>query len=145
MTDAQLRACTASAWEGDPSRCRWCNGELSGRQLRWCGSCSNEFAVNHWWTSARRRARKRDGFACVRCGAKEGHDESGEIRRGRDGKPVILQVHHRVQILGRHGETGCHHHLEGLETLCTVCHLEEHHGTRKPTYDQLSIEEVAAA
>lgn len=23
---------------------------------------------------------------------------------------------------GRHTETGCHHHLDGLQTLCTECH-----------------------
>lgn len=36
-----------------------------------------------------------------------------------------LEVNHLVPILGRHGEFGCHHHLDGLETLCHTCHLQE--------------------
>ena len=44
-----------------------------------------------------------------------------------------LQVHHKIPILGRHSISGCHHHVAGLETLCTVCHLAEHHGERPPT------------
>lgn len=36
-----------------------------------------------------------------------------------------LEVDHITPILGRHGTFGCHHHLEGLRTLCYECHLQE--------------------
>jgi hypothetical protein len=36
-----------------------------------------------------------------------------------------LEVNHKVPILGRHGQSGCHHHLDGVETLCRRCHLVE--------------------
>lgn len=35
-----------------------------------------------------------------------------------------LEVNHVVPIIGRHGETGCHHHQSGLEVLCHACHVE---------------------
>ena len=35
-----------------------------------------------------------------------------------------MEVNHKVPILGRHAEAGCHHHLDGLETLCHRCHVE---------------------
>lgn len=36
-----------------------------------------------------------------------------------------LEVNHIEPILGRHGQNGCHHHLEGIETLCHACHVTE--------------------
>lgn len=36
-----------------------------------------------------------------------------------------LEVNHMEPILGRHAEKGCHHHLDGLETLCHACHVTE--------------------
>jgi len=35
-----------------------------------------------------------------------------------------LEVNHRTPVLGKHAEAGCHHHLDGLETLCHRHHLE---------------------
>jgi hypothetical protein len=62
------------------------------------------------WSVAREAAKKRDNWTCVRpdCG-----------RRRMAG----LEVNHVVPILGRHAEVGCHHHLDGLETLCHDHHL----------------------
>lgn len=54
---------------------------------------------------------KRDGFVCVRAGC--------DSTRG-------LQVHHLTPVLGKHAVTGCHHHLDGLETLCHEHHVEAH-------------------
>lgn len=43
-----------------------------------------------------------------------------------------LQVNHRTPILGLHNHSGCHHHLDGLETLCDrPCHLEETNRQRR--------------
>lgn len=36
-----------------------------------------------------------------------------------------LEVNHITPILGRHGEFGCLHHRDGLETLCGRCHKDE--------------------
>lgn len=114
-SDAALLACTASAWAGDPKRCRWCDGELTGRRTRWCrDECANEYARNHWWSTASVMAKKRDGWRCVECGSQIG-----------------LEAHHLIPVLGRHGESGCHHHLEGLVTLCADCHLEAHRELRE--------------
>lgn len=41
-----------------------------------------------------------------------------EARRHR------LEVNHKHPVLGRHSQSGCHHHLDGLETLCHACHLD---------------------
>ena len=35
-----------------------------------------------------------------------------------------LEVNHRVPRRGGGYHAGCHHHLEGLETLCHRCHAE---------------------
>lgn len=35
-----------------------------------------------------------------------------------------LEVNHITPILGRHKINGCHHHLDGTETLCRRCHLQ---------------------
>jgi hypothetical protein len=143
-SDEALLECTASSWEGDPKRCRWCNGELTGRQRRWCGECGNEFGRNHLWSWASNAAKRRDNYQCVVCrrDPREVYEEKLELgwvpREAH--RFLILQVHHRVPVLGRHAETGCHHHLDGLETLCAHHHLERHHGTRKPTDEQLRIE-----
>lgn len=37
-------------------------------------------------------------------------------------QPIRFEVDHIVEIRGKHGQAGCHHHLDGLRTLCSVCH-----------------------
>lgn len=117
-SDQHLILCTASAWTGAKRQCRWCDAALTGRKLRWCSNeCANQYGNNHWWSAASEEAKKRDGYVCVECG-KAGTDH-GIGKRG-------LQVHHLSPILGRHGVSGCHHHLDGLVTLCKAHHLEAH-------------------
>lgn len=128
--DRELRACPLfAAWDGSKTNCRACNKPLRGRQQRWCSpGCAAVWGNNHWWTSARRAALKRDEHKCVRCGT--------PTRR-------LLQVHHKTPVLGRHGETGCHHHIDGLETLCLRCHGLGHHGDNSrfaPRAEQFGIE-----
>lgn len=36
-----------------------------------------------------------------------------------------LEVNHKTPCLGQHKLNSCAHHLDGLETLCHSCHLEE--------------------
>ncbi len=133
--DAHLLTCPLSTWEGDPKRCRWCNAELPKRRRRWCGDeHAREWDRNHFWNAARFAALRRDGEKCIRCGDHDHRDADGIWHSAR------LQVHHKEPILGRHGETGCHHHLDGLETLCHTHHLEAHHGPRPPRNAQLPLE-----
>jgi hypothetical protein len=103
--------CALAFGDNDEKRCVWCGNALTGRQQRWCSKdCADEFGRNHWWGWVRKAALARDGEACVRCGA--------DWRAG-------LEVNHVVPILGKHGASGCHHHLAGVETLCHECHLDE--------------------
>ena len=62
------------------------------------------------WSQARRSARKRDGFACQRCG-KTTEDE------GR-----ALDVHHIKPFRCFNGDYKAAHHLDNLITLCNSCH-----------------------
>ncbi len=136
-SDESMLSCTASAWKGDKDSCRWCNSMLPGMRRRWCSDeCAASFGRNHWWTSASRAAVKRDGRRCVRCGA----TELDPRRRKGKTSSVYLEVHHKIPVKGRHSVSGCHHHLDGLETLCCDCHLDEHHG--EPP-DQLSLPQAA--
>lgn len=127
MTDAALLQCSLSDWRGDPQRCRWCDFLLHGRQRRWCSAeCRDRMVTNHYWSFARASALKRDAYRCVRCGARKLARIKGRIIRRR------LDVHHMTPVRGKRAECGCHHHLDGLETLCggkrDTCHGAEHWG-----------------
>ncbi len=106
---AALNACSLMSEPGD-GRCGWCSAEIPARRRRWCSDrCSRSFQNNHWWPAARRTARRRDKYACRRCGRKR----LDKIR---------LEVNHIEPALGRHSEVSCAHHLANLETLCHECH-----------------------
>lgn len=101
--------CSLSGWSKVPGFCRWCNAELTGRRTSWCSkACSQTFLDNHYWAFAREECLRRDQRQCIGCGA-DWH--------------ANLQVNHITPILGKHGKTGCWHHLDGLETLCHACHV----------------------
>jgi len=86
--------------------CGWCGAPLPPGRRMWCrGRCATKFWNNHWWPRARRAAKRRDKYRCVRCG---------------EGGP--LEINHRAPCLGAHGTPGCAHHLDNLETLCVPCH-----------------------
>lgn len=97
-------------------RCDWCGADLprlkSGNvnpNRRWCSdACSNTYWSNHMWAMASAAARVRDGHKCVRCGS-----------------PASLEVNHIEPRKGGGYANGCHHHLDGLETLCHNCHVLE--------------------
>jgi hypothetical protein len=141
-SDAGVLLCSASKWEGDTSLCRWCNGELPKRRTRWCSDdCSWSFTRNHMWSSASRAARKRDGDMCVECRMypRDARDKAlaDHLQPAQARRYLVLQVHHKTPVLGQHGVFGCHHHLDGLETVCLHHHLERHHGDQNA---QLAIE-----
>jgi 5-methylcytosine-specific restriction endonuclease McrA len=86
--------------------CPWCAAPLPKGRRTWCRDrCATAFWKNHWWSRARRAAKRRDKYACVRCGG---------------GRPI--EVNHIVPCLGAHGTLSCAHHLKNLETLCVACH-----------------------
>ena len=120
-----------------PGGCAWCGGELTGRRTTWCSDrCGTAFWTNHWWTLARRAAKRRDKYRCRNCGAAAPTRPSrtryaaeaayrGAMRRWRAAKKSErMEVDHRVPCRGKHGVVSCDHHLDNLETLCVACHSE---------------------
>lgn len=120
-----------------PQRCGWCGGALPKGRRTWCSDrCADGFWKNHWWSLARRAAKRRDKYRCARCGHVPVKRPSKRVpiapsaynaamrawrkARTRD----RLEVNHRIPCNGRHGTLSCDHHLENLETLCVACHQE---------------------
>lgn len=116
--DEIYRACALSAWAGDSAACRWCNGLLPARSGRFCRpQCARAARENHEFGGAggaRESALVRDGYRCrwTGCGAPATHEHA-------------LEVHHIHACHGRHGTSGCWHHLDGLVSLCHAHHLVE--------------------
>jgi hypothetical protein len=48
---------------------------------------------------------------------------------------LMLEVNHKEQVWGKHGVAGCHHHVDGLETLCRPCHKKVTAAQRKRKVD----------
>jgi 5-methylcytosine-specific restriction endonuclease McrA len=116
---ALLSVCALANKSGEG--CAWCGGELPKRRRTWCGDrCANAFWTNHWWTLARRAAKRRDRYRCKRCGERAPKRGSAEWRALRKTKRV--EVNHIVQAQGAHVRLSCLHHLTNLETLCVSCH-----------------------
>lgn len=138
----QAGACRTSRWRGAAERCRWCDAPVAPG-FAWCGNrCEDEYRANHWWDHARRAALARDGHRCVRCGLGPGAEAAARalarvlLRLGpfdaarlwateawRDlDLACQVEVNHVVPRVGAGYGSGCHHHLDGLETLCHRCH-----------------------
>ena len=150
----QAGRCASSVWSGEPARCRWCD-QPARPGSPWCGHrCEDEYRRNHWWDQAREAAVTRDGGCCVRCGLGPGTRTvarlllralipMGPVEAARlwQGQPwrcfaqaCELEVNHIEPRVGRGYASGCHHHLEGLETLCHRCHVHTtsaQHGARR--------------
>ncbi|MGZ3502929.1 MAG: hypothetical protein ACXWNJ_00820 [Vulcanimicrobiaceae bacterium] len=115
--------------------CAWCGTELPQRRRTWCSDrCGTAFWNNHWWTLARRAAKRRDKYRCKRCGHALPKRPSrstcssekayrAAMRAWRTQRRTgRLEVNHRDPCRGQHGQLSCAHHLENLETLCVTCH-----------------------
>jgi hypothetical protein len=111
--------------------CWWGGEELQGRRLRWCSdACLSVYRVNHEWRAASWAARRRDGDRCRRCGLHAKDDANVKLRRRdwySDGRDLVeywpMEVNHVEPRRGAGYDPGCHHHLDGLETLCHRCHV----------------------
>lgn len=138
----QALACPVSRWRGAAERCRWCD-RPAAPGFAWCGNrCEDEYRANHWWDHARRAALARDANRCVSCGI--GPDtlvlvrsvarvvlHLGPVGAARlwatdEWRAVelacLVEVNHVEPRVGAGYGSGCHHHLDGLETLCHGCH-----------------------
>ena len=106
MTKSAALVALCTLAQPNAGACSWCAAPLPKGRRMWCRDrCAAAFWKNHWWSRARRAAKRRDKYACVRCGG---------------GRPI--EVNHIVPCLGAHGTLSCAHHLENLETLCVPCH-----------------------
>jgi len=115
--------------------CGWCGALLPPRRRTWCSErCGTAFWTNHWWTLARRAAKRRDKYRCQACGAgapkrptRTAFATLAKYRAAMSAwrfakKTQRMEVNHRVPCRGKHGTVSCDHHLDNLETLCITCH-----------------------
>ncbi|HTD35127.1 MAG TPA: HNH endonuclease [Candidatus Elarobacter sp.] len=142
--DALIAVCTL-ARSRSAGTCAWCGEELPPRRRSWCSDrCGDAFWANHWWSVARRTAKRRDRYRCKRCGAappKRPVQSAyasratylAAMRAWRKAKRTIrLEVNHIVPCRGKHAALDCAHHLDNLETLCPPCHRTHTSALRPP-------------
>ncbi len=128
--------------------CYICGTTLPAGRRRWCSRrCEMAWWTNHSWTHAAAAAARRDRWTCRRCRRSRGDvldpgrcREDGQRwpcgvvdRVGPDavtwphfrlgGRHVVIEINHRVPLVGRGYHAGCVHHLSNLEALCHDCHV----------------------
>lgn len=86
---------------------------LPPRRQYWCSAeCVALWLSNHEWSAASYARLKADHRTCQRCGY-----VANGVR--------VMEVNHIVPRVGAGYHQGCHHHQDGLETLCHPCHVIE--------------------
>lgn len=114
--------CPLALGAGHDKHCFLCDKPLTGRRTRWCSAlCVKLWYQNHNWTGARKAAKKRDKYRCVKCGSN-----------------YKLEVNHILPLVGRGYAWGCLNHLAGIETLCHDCHVRETNRQRRERLNVLS-------
>lgn len=139
------------AWSPGCGSCGGCGGRVPKaarpqEQKRWfCRTeCRRWWLINHQWKEARRACVKRDRETCTRC-HRRATTSASRRRPGRiepAGLPnVALEVNHKTPLDGRADgyTTGCQHHLDGLETVCTDCHAEITTGQGRERRDRAEL------
>ncbi|MCD6289974.1 MAG: DEAD/DEAH box helicase [Anaerolineae bacterium] len=74
------------------------------------------------WERQRRRARERDGFRCVRCGAPESPGRQHDVHHIRPLRAFILEARQRGEDIAEARRKA--NRLENLITLCPRCHRQ---------------------
>lgn len=121
-----------STWQPGSGTCATCGAPLTGRSRWFCkgsrsrgrsgGHCGRTWRQNHQWSEAKRAARKRAGGRC----------EHVDPRYGRCLQTRELEVDHIEPRRGGGYATGCWHHQDGLQVLCSAHHREK---TRRDSKD----------
>lgn len=106
--------CVLTTYNGSENTCQWCDNPLpekSGRTVFCSDRCSRMWERNHIWRKARTAARRRDKYACVKCGVHK--------------TVTKIEVNHINPLNGaKYSTPSCFHHLDNLETLCVDHHKE---------------------
>jgi len=129
LVDPKL--CPLSKWEGDESRCRWCNLVLGPRRRVWHdGSCMKLFREQHRYTQARRWCLRAAKGTCLCARPKGSHRHPVCAHCGLCEQVLIeqglrLECNHIIPRLGDKSSFSCLHHHDNLQMLCTPCHLIE--------------------
>lgn len=123
----------ADAWWPGCGSCGACGGPMGPgsaaprQNARWFCSrrCERWWRANHQWAVARAAALKRDR-RCRRCHRAPPLNANAARRDHSGVPPVRLEVNHKSPLEGRADgyQTGCQHHLDGLEALCKGCHAD---------------------
>jgi hypothetical protein len=130
-------SCTLAGWSGRPGRCRWCDGAAKVG-TRFCGAvCEDAYRANHEWEPARTAVLTRDRDRCAVCGT--GPDTVavarlliraliplGPVEAARlwhSPEWWAFELGCSVEVVRTSMPTGdyrsgCHHHMDGLETRC---------------------------
>lgn len=123
--------CVLSLWQGDESRCRWCNEPLGPRRRVWHdGSCMKIFREHHRYTQARRWCLRTSKGTCSCVRPKGSHRHAVCAHCGTCEAVLVeqglrLECNHKVPRLGDKSSFSCLHHHDNLEMLCNPCHLAE--------------------
>ena len=146
-----LAVCTIAHGIAD-GQCAWCGEALPARRRTWCSDrCANTFWNNHWWSLARRAAKRRDKYRCKRCGkerpkrptrlrfASEASYKRAMTTWRKERKVERLEVNHIEPCVGQHRTLSCMHHLENLETLCVECHKAHTSALPRPKRNRAEV------
>ncbi len=102
-----------------------CRQALPARRTAYCSDAhAREFERNHFWSAARRAARRRAKWTCERCNFKPSQVKKDPVAKSAyAGHELRLQVNHIEPLAGRYRSMTCFNHLSNLEVLCHRCHV----------------------
>lgn len=111
-----------------------CRAPLDGRRTAYCSDAhARAFEAAHLWPVARRRARRRAGYACQRCGFKPSAVRKDPVRAREFARHELkLEVNHVSPLRGSYRFANCLNHAENLQVLCHRCHVR---ATNRPRGD----------
>lgn len=140
LIDVQVERCELARWSGERDRCRWCDEPVRNGSS-WCSlTCTDRYEAEHEWVHARSAALARDHECCLDCGTGPAAiataraliralipmDPMTSAQLWRSEEWLSVQLACSVDVVHRMPpaqgyRSGCHHHLDGLVTLCRRC------------------------